>query len=486
VVEAASVTGMSALTGNRTAGAVAVVCVAQFVTVLDVTVVTSALPALGRELGLTGDELSWVVTAYVLAFGGFLVAGGRAADLVGARRAFFVGLTGFTLSSLACGLAPDGWVLLLGRALQGLTAALLTPAALALLHAVTADGEARRRAVGIWTAAAAGGGASGWVLGGLLTEYAGWRSVFLLNVPIGVVALALSGVALPTVTGRPARVDLPGALGLTAGLALVAYGLSEAAAADPAPGLTVGTLLAGGLLLAATLAHERRTAEPLLPPGLLRGRVRSASLVAAALTASTSPAMLLAVLYVQELLRLSPGRAAWLFPALNLTVIGGSLAGPGLIRRTGPRRTAVAGLLLVATGSLLLTAVPPAGLPVVRLVTAFALMGLGLGIASVASTAVGTAAAAVADRGVTGGVLNSAAQLGTALGLALLVPLATRSDDVLAGLRLGWVGAAAVAALGLLAAVALPRREAGITGPRRRDRPAPSPRGRRGSAPAGR
>lgn len=477
---------MTALTGNRARLAVTVVCVAQFVIVLDVTIVTSALPALGRELGLAGDELSWVINAYVLAFGGFLVAGGRAADLVGARRAFVVGLAGFALTSLGCGLAPEGWVLLLSRVLQGLTAALLTPAALALLHAVTSEGEARRRAVGIWTAAAAGGGASGWVLGGLLTEYAGWRWVFLINVPIGVVALALAALALPAVAARPARVDLLGALGLTAGLALVAYGLSEAAAADPALPSVVGTLLAGGLLLAGTLAHERRTAEPLLPPGLLQGRVRSASLVAAALTASTSPAMLLAVLYVQDLLRLSPGRAAWLFPALNVTVIGGSLAGPALIRRVGPRRTAVAGLVLVAVGSLLLTALPPAGLPVLRLLAAFAVMGLGLGVASVASTAVGTAAAPSADRGVTGGVLNSAAQLGTALGLALLVPLAGRGDDVLAGLRLGWVGAAVLAAVGLLAAATLPRQEAEVTGPRRRDRPAPSPAGHRGSAPAAR
>ena len=455
---------MKSFTGNRTAFAVALVCVAQFIIVLDVTVVTSALPALGRELGFGADDLQWVVTAYVLAFGGFLVAGGRAADLVGARRAFTIGLAGFAAASLVCGLAPAGWVLIAARVMQGLAAALLTPAALALLNAVTEPGAARRRAVGIWTAAAAGGGASGWVLGGLLTEYAGWRWVFLINVPIGVAGLSVVALVLPRVAPETARrLDLLGAIGLTAGLSLVVYGLSEAAA-KPDLVLVAIPLLLGTVILAGTLAYERRATEPLLPRGLLRPpAVRGANLLAAAITASTSPAMFLAVLYVQEVLALSPGRAAWLFPALNLTVIAGSLGGPTLIGRLGPRRTATGGLVLIGTGSLLLTTVPPTGLPVLHLLFAFALMGLGLGVASVASTAVGTAAVDPADRGVSGGVLNSAAQLGTALGLAILIPLATRAgggpDGIYDGLWLGWVGAAAIAALGIGAAARLPRRE---------------------------
>jgi MFS family permease len=455
---------MKAFAGNRTAFAIALVCVAQFVIVLDVTVVTSALPALGRELGFSADDLQWVVTAYVLAFGGFLIAGGRAADLAGPRRAFTLGLAGFAAASLGCGLATTGWVLIGSRVLQGLAAALLTPAALALLNAVTEPGAARRRAVGIWTAAAAGGGASGWVLGGLLTEYAGWRWVFLINVPIGIAGLSAVALVLPRVTAAAApRVDLLGAVGLTAGLSLVVYGLSEAAASAPNLLLVAGTLLAGALILAGTLAYERRVSAPLLPPGLLRPpALRGANLLAAALTASTSPAMFVAVLYVQDVLELSPGRAAWLFPALNLTVIGGSLAGPTLLGRVGPRRTATGGLVLIGAGSLLLTTVPPTGLPVLLLVTAFALMGLGLGVASVASTAVGTATVPPADRGVASGVLNSAAQLGTALGLAVLVPLATRvsgSGELYGGLWLGWVGAAVIAVLGIGAAVRLPRRE---------------------------
>ena len=166
---------MSAFAGNRTALGIAVVCVAQVVVVLDVTVVVSALPAMGRDLGFTPGGLQWVVTAYTLAFGGFLVVGGRAADLMGPRRGFTIGLVAFTAASLGCGLAPSATLLLASRVVQGVAAAMLSPAALALLTSITPSDAARRRGVGIWTAAAAGGGAAGWLLGGLLTEYADWR-----------------------------------------------------------------------------------------------------------------------------------------------------------------------------------------------------------------------------------------------------------------------------------------------------------------------
>jgi MFS family permease len=300
---------------------------------------------------------------------------------------------------------------------------------------------------------------------------AGWRWVFLVNVPVGIAGLAAVAFVLPRVAAEAdRRLDLLGAVGLTAGLSLVVYALSKAATTSANLLPVAAILLAGGLLIAGTLAYERRVAAPLLPPGLLRTpAVRGANLLAAALTASTSPAMFLAVLYVQEVLALSPGRAAWLFPALNLTVIAGSLVGPVLIGRLGPRRSAIGGLVLIAAGSLLLTLVPPMGLPVLRLLSAFGLMGLGLGVASVASTAVGTAAVEPAERGVAGGVLNSAAQLGTALGLAVLIPLATRAGEgpggVFEGLWLGWVGAAVVAVLGILAAVRLPIREQPVAEP---------------------
>ena len=213
-----SVASVRAFDGNRTRSGLAVLCVAQFVVVLDATAVTGALPALGRELGFTAGGLQWVVTAYTLTFGGFLIVGGRVADLVGSRRAFAVGLLGFTAASLCCGLASSPALLIVSRVAQGAAAALLSPAALAMLTVITRAGQERERAVGIWTAAAAGGGAAGWVLGGLLTDSLGWRWVFLVNLPIGLAALPLIALVLPRQPARRgARLDAAGAVGRHAG-----------------------------------------------------------------------------------------------------------------------------------------------------------------------------------------------------------------------------------------------------------------------------
>ena len=455
---------MSSFGGNRTALGIAVLCVAQFVVVLDATVVVSALPALGRDLGFTPGGLQWVVTAYTLAFGGFLIVGGRVADLIGSRRGFAIGLVGFTAASLGCGLAPSPALLLAGRVLQGVAAALLSPAALALLTSMTASGSARRRGVGIWTAAAAGGGATGWVLGGLLTEYADWRWVFFVNVPVGVVVLPLIALVLPRASRhRPEQLDAVGAVGVTLGLGLVVYGLTGAAELASRPLLVVAPVVAGTGVLAIVLWQERRVANPVLPSGLLRGRaVRGANLAALLVTASTTPAMFLAVLYVQDLLDIPPGRAAWYFPALNLAVIAGSLLGPRLIGWFGSRWSALAGFGLIAAGALILTTLPSHGLPSARLLTSFAVMGVGLAIASVASTTVGTTVAAPSERGLVSGLLNSAAQIGTALGLAVIIPLAARSgsdpDTMLWGMRWGFLGASVIAGLGLAAGLLLPQR----------------------------
>jgi MFS family permease len=405
---------MTRFTGNS--GRIALLCVAQFVVVLDVTVVTSALPALGHELGFTPPGLPWVMTAYTLCFGGFLIVGGRVADLVGARRGFTIGLAGFTGASLLCALAWSAGSLVAFRAVQGSAAALLSPAALALLTASTPEGAGRRRAVGIWTAAAAGGGVTGWLLGGLLTEYADWRWVFGINVPVGLAVLPLVTVVLPRVPGQ----------------------------------------------------RGARLTDPLLPAGLIAVRaVRGANLTAAAVTASTSPAMYLAVLYVQNVLHLPPGRAAVFFPVLNLTVIVGSLLGPRLVGRSA-RWTAAGGFALIAGGCLVLTILPAAGLPAGRLLTAFALMGVGLGLASTASTAAGTEAAPAAHRGVSAGLLTATAQIGTALGLALVAPLAALGPDVPAGMRWGFAAAGLIAVLGLASSRLLSASTGGRPAPPRR------------------
>ena len=363
-------------------------------------------------------------------------------------------------------------MLIVFRIAQGAAAALLSPAALAMLTVITRLGRERDRAVGIWTAAAAGGGAAGWVLGGVLTDSLGWRWVFLVNLPIGLVALPLIALVLPRQQARRgARLDAAGAAGVTLGLGLIVYGMTGATEIVDAPLFVVLPLLTGVAIMIGVVRHERRTADPLLPLGLLgTAEVRGANLLAASITASTTPAMFLAVLYVQNVLGLPPGRAALYFPALNLTVIAGSLTGPRLITRIGPRSSAIAGLGLITAGALALIALPSHGMPAGRLLTCFALMGFGLGIASVSSTTVGTSAAPPEERGVASGLLNSAAQIGTAVGLAVIVPL-TSSDaedpgQVLDGMRPGFIGAALIAVLGMAAGWMLPRRHADANGPR--------------------
>jgi MFS family permease len=431
---------MSRFTGNRKVG-LAVVCAAQFVVVLDATIVTTTMPSIRAALGFTPAGLPWVITAYTLVFGALLITGGKIADLIGPRRAFALGLVIFAAGSAICAAAWAPAALVGGRVVQGLGAALLSPAALVQLTALSEAGPDRRRAVGWWTAAAAGGGASGWVLGGLLTEYFGWRTVFWVNLPIAVLALiAAFRVLPPGERRRGAQPDWTGALAVTATLALLVYGLSENRLALPF-----------ALITAVFLGwHLRRAADPLLPPCLLRSRpAAGANLTALLLTATTTPAMYLSTLYVQQVLMLSPARASLLFPAFNAGVIAGSLGGPGVLRRIGARRTLLAGFAAIGAGAVLFASLPSGGMPIVRLLVAFVVLGGGLGAASVASTQVGTEAAEPEHRGVAAGVLNSSAQIGTSLGVATIVPLA-------GSIRAGFLGTCVVAVAGLGAALLIP------------------------------
>src|SRR5215218_3155757 len=294
--------------GNRTSSpgwGIAIVCIAQFVVVLDATIVATALPVIRTALGFSAADLQWVITGYSLVFGGFLIAGGRIADLAGSRRIFLIGLGLFGLASAACALAWSPAALIAGRLVQGLGSALLSPAALALLTLLSSAGQARRRAIGWWTAAAATGGASGWVLGGLLTQYLGWPFVFWVNLPIGIVAMAVTPRLLPAgARTRGAGLDLVGAFAATAGLGLLVYGLASTGEWGPlATTSWVPIALAVGLLTALA-RRERRVRDPLVPPAFLRTRpIVAANLTALALTASTTPAMFLAILYVQQVLQ---------------------------------------------------------------------------------------------------------------------------------------------------------------------------------------
>jgi MFS family permease len=449
---------------------VALLCVAQFVVVLDATIVAIALPSVQADLGLSTTMLGWVITAYTLTFGGCLLAAGRLADRAGRRRTFAAGLVLFAVASLASGLAPTGAALLAGRALQGLGAALVAPAALALLTTARPAGHARARALAWWTAAAAGGGASGWVLGGLLSGLLGWRSVFLVNVPVCAVAIALVPRVLPEAReSARTRVDLAGAALSTAGLAAVVLTLTLAAARGPGAGATLAALAAAVALLVALHRVEARAADPLLNRAVLRRPgVLGPNLVAGVLTAATTPPMFLCILYAQHVLGLAPAAAGLLFAPFNLAVIAGSLAGPRIAAAVGERPAMVLGLLVIAGGALALLVIAPGAPAAPSLLGGFALLGAGLGVASVASTARGTAALEGADQGLASGLLATSAQLGTVLGLAVIVPLAAARTAALdggpqaqvAGYQLGFVLAAALAGVAAFAVAVKARRSA--------------------------
>jgi hypothetical protein len=397
---------------------IALLCGVQFVAVLDTTIVAVALPAIEHDLGFGPATLQWVVTAYTLAFGGLLIPAGRAGDLFGHRRLFIAGLALFTAASAGCALAAAPAVLVGLRAVQGAGSALMTPAALALL---------RRRALGVWTAAAAGGGASGWVLGGILTERFGWPAIFVVNVPLGLVGIALAIRVLPRNernSNARASLDLAGATAVTAALVALVLGCTQR---------SVPALLAAAALLAAFVAIEQRARDPILPPVVLRNRpfVR-ANVVAGALTAATTPAMLLSILYQQQELHRSATETGLMCVPFNLAVIAGSLVGGRMML----------GLAGVSAGAVLL--LTGAFIP------AYVVMGYGLGVAATASTTAGTAA--LPERaGLASGLLNAAAQVGTVVGLATLTPL---------GSRAGFIGAAAIALAAQLAVLGNRRQRA--------------------------
>src|SRR6266536_1458348 len=441
----------SAGTGSRRTRrwpALALLCVAQFVDVLGVTIVIVALPVIGRDLGLAEQSLQWVASIYALCFGGFLLLAGRAASPM---------------------------ALVAARAVQGLGAAVAVPAALSLLTTTFPEGPARTRALGIWTAAAAGGGVTGFFLGGVLTGALGWPWVFLVNVPVGVLGLALTPVLLAE-SRDPAgahRLDVAGAVTGTAGLVLLVYGSTRAEEAGFASTGTLGPLALATALLAGFWLVERRVTDPLVPLGVLRSRqLVGANLAAFTLTAVTSSAGVLGTLYLQGALGYPPTATGLALLPFSLAAIAGSFTGARLTARVQARATMTLGLVTVTAAMLLLSRIPtqrPGGLP--WLMTGLVIAGAGLTCASVASTATGTAAVGGEAQGLASGLLNTAAQIGTALGIAALVTVAAARTGALAGggnptptqlvngFRLAFLAGAGVALLGALIALILVREE---------------------------
>ncbi|MBA8955928.1 MFS transporter [Actinomadura namibiensis] len=411
---------------GRPGAVLAAVSLAQFLVALDMSVVNVALPAIRSSLGFTPVGLSWVVHAYALTFGGFLLLGGRAGDLFGRRRLFVAGLVAFGAASLAGGLAQAPWQLVAARAAQGVAAAALAPAALAALTVAFPEGPARVRALGVWSGVNAAGGALGVLAGGLLTGYAGWRWVMLVNLPIVALTLALAAAVPADVRGaRRDRLDMPGAVLATGGAGLLVLGVVRTERVGWSSGATLATLGAAAVLLAAFAAVELRSSSPLVRPGLLRSRwVAGANAFVFLAAAGQFAAFYFVSLYMQQVL----GMGAAATGAAFLPFSFGTVAGVALATRIGagrsPRASLVPGGLLATAGFAWFGLVDPAGGFVSDVLgpSLVASVGLGLCLGPVAAAA--TTGVAPREAGTASGVLNSSRQLGGCVGLAALATLA--------------------------------------------------------------
>ncbi|WP_017594136.1 MFS transporter [Nocardiopsis potens] len=447
--------------GRPAVGAVlALACTAQFMVVLDVSVVNVALPSIRAALDFGPADLQWVAGAYALAFAGLLLLGGRLADLYGCRRVLIAGLALFTAASLAGGAAWTPGLLIAARAAQGLGAAVLAPATLTVLTATFPDGPARTRALATWTAVGAAGGAAGNLVGGLLTDSLSWRAILLVNVPVGIAAIAAAARFTARdrrPAGGPGRLDVPGAVAATAGVTALTYGVTrvpEHGWTDPA---TAAALAAGGAALALFAAVEARfAAAPLVPPRLLRDRAVAVGCAVTLLAGACFqiPMWYFLTLYMQDVLgygALATGLG--FLPHTLVTVAAGRWLTPLLMRRADARALVAAGALIAAAGFAWQAAAVPAGTYAAAVLGPGLLFSLGGGLFATPLTAIVVSGADPSDAGAASGLLNTAKQAGGALGLAVLVTLAGPVSgaagyggvfQVLAGLQLA-VAAAALA-----------------------------------------
>ncbi|WP_067464223.1 MFS transporter [Nocardia amamiensis] len=417
---------------GRPGVALTAVAVAQFMVALDLAVVNVALPAIRTDLGFAQVDLAWVVHSYALTFGGFLLLGGKACDLFGRRRLFVGGLVAFGMASLAGGFAQAPWHLVTARGIQGLAAAAVAPAALATLTTTFSEGPARVRALGVWSAVNAAGGAMGVLLGGLLTEYASWRSVMLINVPIVVIAL---GAAVAGVTadrpGAGGQIDVPGAVLGTGGIGLVVVGVVRTdhyGWLSTATGVTIG---AGALLLAAFLMVEARAAAPLVRLGLFRNPwVAGANLFVFLAGAGQFSAFYLLSLYLQQVLGMSAGAAGAAFVPFSLSVIAGTVVATRLGGRRSPKAALVTGGLLTTVGIGWFALISSSGSFLADVLGPSLLGGFGLGLCLAPVAAAATTGVTPGEAGMASGVFNSARQLGGCVGVASLATIAAaRTGD---------------------------------------------------------
>jgi EmrB/QacA subfamily drug resistance transporter len=407
--------------------ALALLAAAQFVVILDASIVNVALPSIGADLNFSQENLSWVVNAYVLVFGGFLLLGGRMADLLGRRRLFMIGLVVFAVASLAGGLAQNEAQLIIARAVQGLGAALLSPAALSLVTVLFEEGSERNKAMGVWGAVAGSGGAVGVLLGGMLTEWAGWEWVLFVNVPVGIAAALLAQRLLPESRNEGARhFDFAGAISITAGLSLLVYTLVDAESAGWGSTQTIGLGALSLALIASFYVIERRSKAPLMPfPGIFRIRTITGINVSAVLIAAALFSMFFFIsLYMQQVLGFSALEAglAYLPLAVGIIITAGATA--GLVTRFGFKPVLVSGLLVTAVGLIWFTQVDADGSYVGDILFPSLVAAVGLGLAFVSMTVAAVSGVERHEAGLASGLINTSQQIGGALGLAILATVA--------------------------------------------------------------
>jgi EmrB/QacA subfamily drug resistance transporter len=412
---------------RRRWSALALLCVAQFVVVLDASIVNVALPTVGTDLNISQENLSWVVNAYVLTFGGFLLLGGRLADLLGRRRVFMSGLVLFALASLAGGFAESEGALIAARAVQGLGAAILSPAALSIVTTTFRDGSERNKALGAWGAVAGSGGAAGVLLGGILTEYVGWEWVLWVNVPIGIAAAALAPRLIMESRSESATraFDVAGAVSVTAGLSLLVYGLVEAPDAGWGSGQTIALLGAAVALLAVFVAVEQRSAAPLVPFRIFRLRTLTGANVVGILTGASLFSMFFFIsLYMQNVLGFSAIETGLAYLPLAVSIILSAGIASQLVTKVGFKPILATGMLLIAIGLFWFGQISAGGSFVADVLGPSLVAAVGLGFAFVPQTIAAVSGVGEHEAGLASGLINTSQQVGGALGLAVLSTVA--------------------------------------------------------------
>jgi EmrB/QacA subfamily drug resistance transporter len=452
--------------------ALTLLCGTFFMVILDAAIVVVALPSIEVDLGFSAQDLQWVLSAYALTFGGLLLLGGRAADLLGRRRVFMVGLGLFTVASLICGLAWSPESLIVARGFQGIGAAIMTPTAMSILSTTFEEGVERNKALGVWGAMAGLGGTAGWLIGGPLTDGPGWPFIFFINVPVGVAGILLSPVLLrdSRVSTSRRSYDPFGALSVTAAMGLLVYAVVAAPETGWSDPKTIGLFAGSALLLAVFVAIEARATAPLLPLRLLRSRtIVGANLGTVVFSALGYALPFVLTLYAQQVLGYSAAKFGWTSIVLPLGVVLGATAGQSLALTVGFRPVASAGFVLLAGSGLYLTQVSVGGSYFGDIFLGLALAGPGLGLAFVTLSIAALAGVADHESGLASGLSNTSFQIGGAMGVAVASTIViSRTGDFIAGngsgnmplaltegFRAGFAADVAVAVIGLVIVLAL-------------------------------